>query len=110
MLRTTTYRDGDPNAPHTPWGRAQRVIEHAPGIAFYSTAGHGGFYLSAARLAQMPISDRSRGWYEEDCESLRVVHAFPDVFPQHNRAMVEQYYNEQVKGKPCWNALDGVRP
>jgi len=35
----------------TPWGPSQTSREIAPGICFYSTASHGGYYLSPDRFA-----------------------------------------------------------
>ena len=34
----------------TPWGQPQTRREVAPGISFYSTAGHGGFYFVRAEV------------------------------------------------------------
>lgn len=56
----------------TPWGAVQHTAEIAPGIVFYSTAGHGGIKLGPERLKQMPPymlnTCAGRGWYEEDCD------------------------------------------
>lgn len=105
---TVQYRDGDPKAPRTPWGPAQHATEHAPGITFYSTAGHGGFYLSPARLAEMPEADRSLGWYEEDCEAVRVLVNFPAFFTTDDA--MRAFYVQELQGKPCWNRNDRVTP
>lgn len=66
----------------TPWGAAQTSHRWAPGIMQYSTAGHGGFHLSAGRLAQVHPSMRSlsgypAGWFEEDCDWAVVGLHFP---------------------------------
>ncbi len=69
----------------TPWGRAQRVEEFAPGIVWCSTASHGGFWLSDERCEKMPEPYRSaerwagRNWFEEDCDWCLVYLAFPEV-------------------------------
>jgi len=61
----------------TPWGRAQHVENLAPGVAFASTAGHGGYKLSQQRNKQVhPAWRRRGGWYEEDCERYIVEHTF----------------------------------
>jgi hypothetical protein len=61
----------------TPWGAAQSVRELIPGVWTVSTSGHGGIKLSPERHKALPESlrmggfggDRSRAWYEEDCEA-----------------------------------------
>jgi hypothetical protein len=76
---------------NTPWGVAQHSREYAPGIVFYSTASHGGFHLSDARVAMMPkclrefvpFGGEQRGagrWLEEDCDWSIVAIAFPQFF------------------------------
>lgn len=76
----------------TPWDFADHKDEIAPGIVFYSTPGHGGFWLSDERMAQVapelreatfvgrqPGWERGR-WYEEDCDAAIVIVTFPDYF------------------------------
>jgi len=71
---------------HTPWGASQEQKQIAKGITRYSTASHGGYHVSADRLAQMPDCIRAikpwagTGWYEEDCDWALVVLAFPELF------------------------------
>lgn len=77
----------------TPWGRYQSVREVIPGVWRVSTAGHGGFWLTPERLAEMPavlregvhgepgempfnVDDQRAGWFEEDLEAFRVVLTF----------------------------------
>lgn len=56
----------------TPWGKPQTVEIIAPGIVEYTTASHGGIWLSPERNAQVPmrLKKRSflgnglRGWYD----------------------------------------------
>ena len=72
----------------SPWGTIQTVETIATGIRFVSTAGHGGFWLSPERVAQVRPEWRkyaarwSNGWgdhwYEEDCAAYAVVATFPD--------------------------------
>ena len=38
----------------TPWGKAQDVTWLADGIVFVGTAGHGGIWVSPARMEEMP--------------------------------------------------------
>jgi hypothetical protein len=79
----------------TPWGRPQdvewitdRSTGKTTGIAFVSTAGHGGYYVSPELLATMPANwlgatfneQGRRGWFEEDCDWSLVALAFPQCF------------------------------
>ena len=53
----------------TPWGGSQMAVIYADGIVAHSTAGHGGFHLSADRNAKIhPLLRKGTLWYEEDCE------------------------------------------
>jgi len=71
---------------HTPWGATQDTKQVAPGITRIDTASHGGYHLSAERLADMPEQLRrftpyaGEGWYEEDCDWAIVALAFPQHF------------------------------
>ena len=71
---------------HTPWGTSQQQKKIADGITSYSTASHGGYQVSAERLAEMPDCIREfktyagTGWYEEDCDWCLVVLSFPSLF------------------------------
>jgi len=70
---------------HTPWGISDTEKQIAPGIMGYTTPSHGGYHLSAERLAEMPagwksVHGYSAGWYEEDCTWSLVVLAFPEAF------------------------------
>ena len=70
--RVTYYRD---RGYLTPWGSAQTRYEYAPGVSFYSCAGHGGVKVNKEPNQQIPAVFRNEdGWYEEDCESLIVFH------------------------------------
>lgn len=75
-------------ATSTPWGAAQSSTRYARGIMAYTTASHGGFHLTADRLAQMPPQYRKvssaycpMDWFEEDCEWALVALSFPSLFP-----------------------------
>lgn len=88
----------------SPWDRIQHVREVAPGIVSVDTAGHGGYWLSPQRVADMrarvphlltpstfyPL-DSAGQWFEEDCECCRVVLAFPDLFPDGARDYARGY-------------------
>ena len=74
---------------YNPWGPAQTVEEIGAGVLIVTTSGHGGIHVSDAKLALMPEKLRTLStfydggnWFEEDCEVLRVVLAFPELFPE----------------------------
>ena len=80
---TLTIAIGDP----TPWGPADHVTNVAPGIAFVSTARHGGYRLGRARNEAIPKGVRDatfrrlgvQGWYEEDCDAVIVAVWHQDI-------------------------------
>ena len=76
-------------ACNTPWGKPDFATEYASGIVFYSTPGHGGFWVNPERRAMMSEPYRSHppfcgqaGWYEEDCDWAVVALAFPQFFTE----------------------------
>lgn len=72
----------------TPWGIADAEEDIAPGIKFYETPSHGGYFLEMVQNAQVPLAWRQAsfnqqgmvGWYEEDCDSVLVVLSHPSAF------------------------------
>lgn len=92
------YVDETPAVPaggmplNTPWGPPQDSVEVATGIVWCTTASHGGFWLSDARLEELPKWARrfsgkpgiSRNWFEEDCDWCIVQLAFPAEFADHD--------------------------
>ena len=96
----------------TPWGPAQDAKQIAPGIVFYSTAGHGGFYLDSERndlvhdefKTHITFADlRRQGWYEEDCDAAIVIFTFPEFFtPDEYLRAVESLRNWH---KDAWKAI-----
>jgi len=76
---------------HTPWGVSQGSTVYAEGVASHSTAGHGGFKLSAERNRIVHPMLRSKGgWYEEDVEWAIVAITFPDLFTAFERRCAER--------------------
>lgn len=70
----------------SPWGTIQHIETIAEGVAFVSTAGHGGIKLDRKRNAAMPAPLRiAGGWYEEDCEWALVVLGLPQHFTDKQR-------------------------
>ena len=71
---------------NTPWGSADHKHAQAPGLVWVSTPGHGGIWMSPARLASFrqafPNFCGYAGlpWLEEDCDWAMAALAFPDAF------------------------------
>lgn len=87
---------------HTPWGKADLKTTIADGIDFYSTPSHGGFKVSKAMLVKMSVQYRNAdGWYEEDCESAKVVLAFPNFF-------TSDQVDAAAKSFTYWFNIDGT--
>ena len=90
---TTFY---DHQMPTTsPWGPVQGGTKLAPGIWSVYTAGHGGIWLSPARMALMPEgmveTNYSWGpWFEEDSDWALVAAIYPDAFSDQNHANAVQ--------------------
>ena len=67
------------------WGTLNSSDTIAPGIQWISGSDHGGFLLSHARLAEMPVDLRGESftsdeYFEEDCSAVAIVLAFPQLF------------------------------
>lgn len=82
----------------TPWGPAQSETVVSPEAIFYSTAGHGGYFVTGAtadkiraRFPQFtPFAHRSPSlgvgayaglWLEEDCDWAALALVAPELFP-----------------------------
>lgn len=75
----------------TPWGASQMAVIYADGVIAHSTAGHGGFHLSADRNGKVhPLLRKDTPWYEEDSEWAIVALSFPDLFTAYERSMAER--------------------
>ncbi len=96
------WNDNDRSAPKTPWGPAQSQKTLAPGIHFFSTAGHGG--IQVEKLGDVPAKVRKvagiryqglKGlWFEEDCAVLPLLHALPHLGGTVTLSNVLDYYPE----------------
>ena len=85
----TSYREGA--GPRTKWGRSQSATQYATGVTSHSTAGHGGFKLSAGRNAKVhPALREAGGWYEEDSDWAVVAHTFPELFTTYERDVADK--------------------
>lgn len=72
---------------HTPWGAPQDVSPKADGIVFFSTAGHGGYWLDSVRFAELKRKfpdwvsfGGNERWFEEHSDICAVVIAFSDLY------------------------------
>lgn len=76
---------------HTPWGPSQGATVYAEGVTCHSTAGHGGFHLSAERNRVVHPMLRVRGgFYEEDeCWAIVAI-TFPHLFTAFERRCAER--------------------
>lgn len=70
----------------TPWGVSECAEHIRDGIILHRTATHGGYELSAAVIAAMPLEITcirpwaGGGWYEEDCDWALICLTFPEMF------------------------------
>lgn len=92
---------------HTPWGTSQGATVYADGVTSHSTAGHGGFRLSAERNRKVhPMLRSAGGWYEEDAEWAIVAITFPRLFTAFERRCAERTIKD---GWPdAWEAIFGT--
>jgi hypothetical protein len=75
----------------TLWGVSQGATVYAEGVTSHSTAGHGGFKLSAERNRKVhPMLRLKGGWYEEDAEWAIVTITFPHLFTAFERHCAER--------------------
>lgn len=89
--------------PWTPWGYADEVITWDNGLKFYSTPSHGGFKVPEKLKKQLAHHDEKAcassdwsPWYEEDCEAIKIMLAFPECFknelqPYDPEKLIESY-------------------
>lgn len=91
---------------HTPWGISQGATVYAEGICAHSTAGHGGFKLSADRNRKVaPMLRAAGGWYEEDeCWAI-VAFTFPHLFTALERRHAERAIKDSWPD--AWESISG---
>jgi hypothetical protein len=91
----------------TPWGISQSGTVYAEGVESYSTAGHGGFKLSAERNRKVHHLLRSAGgWYEEDCAWAIVAITFSDLFTGFERRCAERSVKDSWPD--AWETISGT--
>lgn len=92
---------------HTPWGTSQGAIVYAEGIECHSTAGHGGFRLSAERNRKVdPVLRVAGGFYEEDEAWAIVAITFPHLFTSFERCCAERAMKDSWPD--AWEAITGT--
>ena len=92
------------SSANTPWGPSQGATLYAEDVVFHSTAGHGGFHLSAARNRTIdPMLRSAGGWYEEDAEWAIVAITFPHLFTALERCHAEQTIKDSWPN--AWEAI-----
>ncbi len=90
----------------TPWGPSQGATVYADGVVFHSTAGHGGFLLSADRNRKVHPSIRvTGGAYEEDEAWAIVAFSFPYLFTSFERRASEKTMKDSFP--EAWEAITG---
>lgn len=91
----------------TPWGVSQGATVYTEGVESHSTAGHGGFKLSAERNEHVhPLLRAIDGWYEEDCAWAIVTITFPDLFSSFERRCAERSVKDSWPD--AWETIFGV--
>lgn len=91
----------------TPWGTSQGATTYADGVECHSTAGHGGFKLSASRNRKVHSLLRADGgWYEEDCAWAIVAITFPELFTGLERRWAERTIRDSWPD--AWEAISGT--
>ncbi|SCB53252.1 hypothetical protein GA0061099_10547 [Bradyrhizobium yuanmingense] len=104
--RALGRRDTGSNA-NTPWGPSQGATVYAEGVVRHSTAGHGGFHLSAERNRKVnPILRAPSGWYEEDEAWAIVALTFPHLFTGYEQRCAERTI--QDSWPDAWEAIFGI--
>lgn len=96
-----------PGGAHTPWGSSQGGTVYAEGVTAHSTAGHGGFKLSAERNRKVhPMLRATGGWYEEDeCWAIVAI-TFPHLFTSLERRHAERTIKDFWPD--AWEAIFGT--
>jgi hypothetical protein len=92
------------SSANTPWGPSQGATLYAEDVVFHSTAGHGGFKLSAERNRKIdPMLRSAGGWYEEDAEWAIVAITYPHLFTAFERRCAEQTIKDSWPN--AWEAI-----
>ncbi|MBN9491078.1 MULTISPECIES: DUF7007 domain-containing protein [Pannonibacter] len=91
----------------TPWGTSQGATVYAEGVECHSTAGHGGFKLSAERNRKVHTLLRvAGGFYEEDEAWAIVAITFPHLFTSFERRCAERIMKDSWPD--AWETIFGT--
>jgi hypothetical protein len=91
----------------TPWGASQGGTVYADGVLAHSTAGHGGFKLSAERNCKVhPMLRAAGGWYEEDEGWAIGALTFPELFTALERRRAERTIKDSWPD--AWETISGT--
>jgi hypothetical protein len=91
----------------TPWEPSQSATIYAEGIVSHSTAGHGGFKLSAERNRTVhPMLRAEGGWYKEDAAWAIVAITFPHLFTGYERRCAERTIGDSWPD--AWEIISGI--
>ncbi len=89
-----------PTPDWTPWGVPDLAVGTGiPGLTFYGTPSHGGYYLRPGSPAEARVPEPARivdGWYEEDAEWAILGYYLPEAFPHPAGAAALRCYARQV--------------
>ena len=92
---------------HTPWGASQGATVYAEGVTAHSTAGHGGFMLSAEQNRKVhPLLRSKSGWYEEDAEWAIVAITLLHLFTAFERRCAERTIKDSWPD--AWETIFGA--
>ena len=95
------------SAASTPWGPSQGATVYADGVVFHSTAGHGGFLLSAEYNSKVhPSLCVSGGIYEEDEAWAIVAFTFPHLFTSFEGRCAAKTMKDSFPD--AWEAITGT--
>ena len=90
----------------TPWGPSQGATVFAEGVICHSTAGHGGFHLSAERNDKVhPFLRDGSGFYEEDEAWAIVAFTFPHLFTSFESRCAERTILDSYPD--AWETITG---
>lgn len=113
VTHSTKAKDGyfNPRIEHSYWGPVFSQTDYAPGIAFVSTASHGGFVLGDERAEWledicpgMAPFTRDYHYWEEDSDAAVIMAAFPHLFTLDEvKTAAEQI---EAEAKHCANRPD----
>ncbi|MBZ9673096.1 hypothetical protein LB543_22190 [Mesorhizobium sp. ESP7-2] len=92
---------------NTPWGPSHGATVYAEGVISHSSAGHGGFKLSAEQNREVhPMLRAVGGWYEEDEAWAIVALSFPHLFTSLERRHAERTIKDSWPD--AWEAISGT--